>query len=302
MPKVSVIVPIFGVEQHIEHCAESLFSQTIDSIEYIFIDDCSPDKSIEILKGVLSRFPSRKEQVKIIHNQKNLKQAASRSVGLHAATGDYIIHCDPDDWVESNMYESLYSRAIHTDADIVTCDFFKEWTKGSEIFHIPQISSPHDCITEATMKSHWSLWNRMVRRSLIQDRGIDFLQGVNMWEDLCFMVQCYYFANKIEYVSKPLYHYNLSNLQSITNVVDDSKLDQQKKCIAFLESFFLDKKEDFTGFIQMYKHFLSIAAIYSKNQPILINLRKGGRFKKILYLLINLPRKIKTLLLLRSVK
>ena len=66
MPKVSVIVPVYGVEIYIERCARSLFEQTLDDIEYLFIDDCTPDRSIEILKQVLEDYPQRKTQT-IIH-------------------------------------------------------------------------------------------------------------------------------------------------------------------------------------------------------------------------------------------
>lgn len=301
VPKVSVIIPVYGAERFIEHCAESLFLQTLDSLECIFVDDCSPDDSINVLRSVLERYPERAVQVKIIRNKINLKQAGSRSVGLRAATGDYIIHCDPDDWVENNIYELLYRKAISTDADIVTCDFLWERVHNSSIYHFPIISSPHGCIQKATMKSHWSLWNRLVKRELIQKNKIDFIPGVNMWEDLGFMVQCYYFANRIEYVSKPLYHYNLTNDQSITNVVDNGKLEQEKKCIDFLESFFANKEEDFSAFIQMYRRFLIEQDIYNANQPVFVNLQRGGFISSLLYKIVNVPRKIKTAYLIHSI-
>lgn len=300
-PKVSVIIPVYGAERYIEHCAESLFSQTLDFIEYIFVDDCSPDDSIKVLNAVLNRYPERQGQVRIIRNKINLKQAGSRSVGLRAAAGDYIIHCDPDDWVENNIYELLYRKAISTDADIVTCDFLLEREQDSNRYHFPIIFSPHDCIQKATMKSHWSLWNRLVKRELIEMNKIEFIPGVNMWEDLGFMIQCYYFANKIEYVSKPLYHYNLTNDQSITNIVDNGKLEQEKKCIDFLESFFANKKEDFNGFIQMYRHFLKEQDIYNSNLPVFANLQRGGFLSRSLYKIVNVPRIIKTAYLIHSI-
>ena len=112
MPKVSVIIAVYGAEKYIERCARSLFEQTLNDIEYIFVDDCSPDKSIEILISVLDDYPHRKKQVRIIRNHSNLGVGGTRTVGMKAATGDYLIHCDPDEGVEHNMYELLYNKAI----------------------------------------------------------------------------------------------------------------------------------------------------------------------------------------------
>ncbi len=105
MPKVSVIIPVYGVEKYIERCARSLFEQTLDDIEYLFIDDCTPDKSIEMLKQVLEDYPHRKPQVVIHRMEQNSGQAAVRKWGMQNAIGDYVIHCDSDDWVELTMYE-----------------------------------------------------------------------------------------------------------------------------------------------------------------------------------------------------
>ena len=88
MPKVSVIVPVYGVEKYIERCARSLFEQTLDDIEYIFVDDCSPDRSIEILNQVIGEYPGRKDQVQIIHHASNQGLALARQTGLKAATGE----------------------------------------------------------------------------------------------------------------------------------------------------------------------------------------------------------------------
>ena len=106
-PKVSVIVPIYNVEAYIERCAISLFEQTLDDIEYIFVNDCTPDNSMMILSEVLSRYPQRKEQVRIINQPKNQGAAKAREDGIKEARGEYIIHCDSDDWVDKNIYQLL---------------------------------------------------------------------------------------------------------------------------------------------------------------------------------------------------
>ena len=111
MPKVSIVIPIYNVEKYIIKCAKSLFEQTLDDIEYIFVNDCTPDNSIKVLLEVLEQYPNRKQQVKIITHKINLGAAIARKNGILAATGKYIIHCDGDDWTAPDMYQRLYEKA-----------------------------------------------------------------------------------------------------------------------------------------------------------------------------------------------
>ncbi len=115
MPKVSVIIPVYGVENSIERCARSLFEQTLDEMEYLFIDDCTKDRSIEVLKSVLKDYPKRKSQVTIHRMDNNSGQAKVREWGILNATGEYIIHCDSDDWVDKDIYRELYEKAKEND-------------------------------------------------------------------------------------------------------------------------------------------------------------------------------------------
>ena len=118
--KVSVCIPVYGVEKYIERCARSLFEQTMsDGIEFIFVNDCTPDKSIEILEKVLAEYPHRKKQTQIINHEKNSGLVAARKTGLAHATGEYIIHCDSDDWVDVDFYQVMYETAINNNADVV---------------------------------------------------------------------------------------------------------------------------------------------------------------------------------------
>ena len=99
MHKVSILVPIYGVERFIERCARSLFEQTYPNIEYVFVNDCTADRSVEILKELVEDYPGRKDAVKIISHEKNRGLAAARNTALENATGVFICHVDSDDWV-----------------------------------------------------------------------------------------------------------------------------------------------------------------------------------------------------------
>lgn len=132
--KVSIIIPIYGVELFIERCAISLFEQTLDDIEYIFVDDCTMDKSVQILQGIIAKYPQRKDNVFIIRHERNKGLASARKTGLKFVHGEYVAHCDSDDWVERNMYEYLYQEAISANADIVWCDYYRSDGKQKKQF------------------------------------------------------------------------------------------------------------------------------------------------------------------------
>ena len=211
MPKVSVIIPVYGVEKYIERCARSLFEQTLDDIEYLFIDDCTPDKSIEILKNVLENYPNRKNQVIIHRMEKNSGQAAVRKWGMINATGDYTIHCDSDDWVDVTMYEKMYHHAIQHNSDLVICDYIiSNGHKESEKVFRKNIS---DCSRDAVFKRLLTssalnpVWSAMVKRELYDD--MMFPEGA-MSEDKTIMIQLAWKAQKITYLPDALYYYFLS--------------------------------------------------------------------------------------------
>ena len=226
-PKVTVIVPVYGVEKYIERCARSLFEQTLDDIEYLFIDDCTPDRSIEILKSVLEEYPNRKEQVIIHQMEQNSGQAKVREWGMKNATGAYVIHCDSDDWVDTDMYHSMYEKAKEENADVVVCDFVI--TDGLIINkNIGCLNTDGDLFFRdcCSMKTSWSLCNKLVKTSIIK-KGVLYPQH-NMGEDMVIMLQILSKANRISYISSPFYNYFENNL-SITNSIEEESIVNRSK-------------------------------------------------------------------------
>lgn len=211
MPNVSVIIPVYGVEQYIERCVRSLFEQTLDDIEYLFIDDCTPDKSIEILKQVLEEYPQRKNQVVIHRMEYNSGQAKVREWGMRNATGEYVIHCDSDDWVAPDMYEQLYKLAVQNDYDMVWCDYFR--SDGIHHEYIKQESNTGtldlvgNMLAGSSSKLIGSVCNRLYKRRLHQ--GIVF-PTENMNEDLVIVTQLVLACKKIGYLPKALYYYYIN--------------------------------------------------------------------------------------------
>ena len=117
MTKVSIIVPFHNVETYIEQCLKSLVNQTLTDIEIICIDDASTDASKDIVKG----FMRKDERITLLNTEKPSGQSSARNMGLKIAKGDYIGFVDSDDWVEPDMFEKMYNRALDGDTDITMC-------------------------------------------------------------------------------------------------------------------------------------------------------------------------------------
>lgn len=218
-PKVSIIIPIYGVELYIERCARSLFEQTLDDMEYIFIDDCTPDNSVHILENVLSEYPNRKSQTKIIRMPTNSGVAAVRRHGIQLVKGKYIIHCDSDDWVEPNMYEDMYNAAISKNFDITICDYYESLSIIKHN-HISQIIPYNiDLLIRGLIlgKIHGSLCNKLVKRELYLKKII--YPQYNMQEDLTILLQLMNHAKSVIHIQRPYYHYYV-NHNSITRSDD----------------------------------------------------------------------------------
>ncbi|MCS2593772.1 glycosyltransferase family 2 protein [Bacteroides thetaiotaomicron] len=98
-PLVSVIVPVYRAEKFIQRCARSLFEQTLEEMEFVFVNDCTPDSSMVILRGDNKKeYPNRARQIRIVEHDQNKGSATARNTGLDNAHGSYIIYCDSDDW------------------------------------------------------------------------------------------------------------------------------------------------------------------------------------------------------------
>jgi Glycosyltransferases, probably involved in cell wall biogenesis len=219
MPKISVIIPVYGVEKYIERCARSLFEQTLDDIEYVFVNDYTKDKSIVILNRVINDYPKRKSNVLILHHDVNMGLPIARQTGLKVAKGDYIAHCDSDDWVDKDMYRALYEKIVAEKADVIICDYYM--TAGCEngrIFSacigIDKYAIIKDMMTQ---KIAPSVWNKLVRRQLYDD--IVYYPKDGMGEDIVLTVQLIWYSKSITYINKPFYKYFVNN-QSITLKAD----------------------------------------------------------------------------------
>lgn len=241
-PKVSIIVPIYNVEQYIEQCVRSLMEQTLGNIEFIFVNDCTPDDSMTVLRRVLKEYPARASQVKIVEHKENSGSAAARITGVNSAKGEYIIHCDSDDWVEKDMYEKLLEKAIETGADVVGCDFYNDYIGRSVVQKQLFVPDSKECVRKMLRgELHCSTCNKLISRKLWKRPDVSFKEGINMWEDVSVIIPLCFLANKVAYVSQPLYHYGHYNETSYTYSVSEKSLQNMIEVITILNEFFLSQ-------------------------------------------------------------
>lgn len=257
---ISVIIPVYNAEKYFEKCLRSLFNQTLDQIEYLFIDDCTPDRSFDILSIVLGDYPQRKNQVRIIHNSENLGSGASRNVGLRAASGDYVIHCDSDDWCDINLYQAMYSTAIARDADIVCCAIAHEFSTHSYNQKFSYKEELKDSLQSLNFDLLYSsVCNKLVKRSFYEKHEVFFFEGVNMWEDLGYMSRLRYYSSQTLVIEDLYYHYNKFNEGSIVSVPSLLKVEEQVKCAVLLDAFFSTKGKEY-ALIGPYLKFVAKAS------------------------------------------
>ena len=273
MPKVSVIIPVYGAERWIERCARSLFEQTLDSIEYIFVDDCSPDLSIAVLQRVLADYPNRQPQVQILRHENNQGVAAARTTGMKAATGLYMIHCDPDDWVEPQAYQLMFEKAQASNADIVVSDYYREEGVNCKIVQNNLFSnSPRECIKNLhTCYFFPSLCCTLVRHQIVALNSIYPFKGINTGEDLNVILRMFYFSSKVEKLSIPIYHY-IQNSESLTQKTDLHLIwnNNIKNNISQIEYFFASTNDHSYHTLINYLKFTKKQILLSANPAELI--------------------------------
>ncbi len=244
--RISVIVPIYSVEKYIEHCAVSLFEQTYENIEYVFVDDCSPDRSMEILRGVMERYPQRKQQVEIVTFPENSGSGYARKVGLEKATGEYVSFVDSDDFVDEKMVERFSAKAQATDADVIDANY--AFYAGGKIGETVQHAT---CSQETYLKklllqntvSH-QIWARLIRRQFLIDRQIGFERGINQGEDYSITPRMFLFARWAT-IDDVVYFYRTDRVGTFTNHTSRKNVVSYLKANGKVVSYF--KENDPSG-------------------------------------------------------
>ena len=201
--KLSIIVPVYKVEEYLGECIDSLLSQTIDDYEIILVDDGSPDNSGKIADEYAAATP---DMIRVLHID-NGGQGRARNFALDIAKGDFVGFVDSDDWVTHDMYEKMYARAAETGADVVVCDFMERFADGRE------------SVLPASLQDNWlgsagSSCNKIFRRSLVGELRFP----VGLWyEDFYFSVVMLLRSKHTEFIAEPLYIYRRGQESTMHN-------------------------------------------------------------------------------------
>ncbi|MBR5275814.1 MAG: glycosyltransferase family 2 protein [Bacteroidaceae bacterium] len=252
--KIAIAVPVYGVEQYIARCATSLFEQTYSNIEYIFVNDCTPDSSVAVLNSVVEKYPNRKEQVKIVSHEKNRGLAAARNTALENCTSDYIMHVDSDDYIDVRTVELLVDKLKEDDYDIISYNFKVLMKSGDEIWKHPECSNPKE-MTLSILKRNVPVCacGRLIRTALYKDNGIKTIEKVNMSEDYSVTPFLFFYSKKIATISAPLYIYDFRNESSYTHSISANKVNQDWQAVEHVESFFAPMGQEYVTSIKYAK-------------------------------------------------
>ncbi len=204
-PLVSISVPIYNTEQHLRKCLDSLLNQTLKDIEIILVNDGSTDHS----ESICREYAEKDSRIQLI-NKENGGLASARQVALEFATGSYFCACDSDDWVEPDMYEKLYNRAIETGADFVMCDYWSEYPNGRQVVstYDLNLSERNDLLGDALNGVFpCQIWNKLFLRSIFDKYRLFWEPGINLGEDYLMLLKMFSKGVSVAYINAPLYHY-----------------------------------------------------------------------------------------------
>ena len=240
MVKVSVIIPVYQVEQYLECSVRSLMEQSLEDMEFIFVDDASTDKSLAVLESILDRYPHRKPMVRIVRNERNKGVHWARKTGVDLAVGEYVGFCDPDDWCEPDMFEKMYMTACGQNADIVVNNCYIE-QNDSLIYKTTYLcsSTPQECLRRFHQKNRMAVafWRHLIRRTTLSPTFFDRVTPADRGTDLFVIIQVYYYARSIALTPDCLYHYRIRPY-SITNapILSKEMLEKQLCNISMIDN------------------------------------------------------------------
>ena len=224
MPKISVIIPVYNVEKYLRECLDSVINQTLADIEIILVDDGSPDNCPQIC----DEYALKDNRIKVIHKE-NGGYGSAMNVGLEKATGEYIGIVEPDDYIDSKMYEDLYQIAKEFDSDIVKSCFYinlqtqelTQITRSGWLDYIPEDRSFTIQEYPQFLLYHPSVWSCIYKREFLNQNNIRFVEAPGAgWTDNPFQVQTMCLAKNINYTSKSYYFWRKLHINDYEEIND----------------------------------------------------------------------------------
>lgn len=227
MAKVSIIIPVYNTEKYIADCLDSVMGQSLKDIEVILINDGSTDSSLEIMKQYQQKYPDKIQ----LFSKENGGQATARNMAIPLCTGEYIGFVDSDDYIECNMYERMYRKAVDTNADYVECDYVNVMVnEAGEQERIADYGSRVRAYTDKKdmfIDPMLAPWNKIYRRELLQGSDVRFPEGL-IYEDTAFCLKAISLINTFAFVpEKFVVHFfrgsstmNINKSKRVGNIFD----------------------------------------------------------------------------------
>lgn len=273
MTKVSVILPVYGVAEYIEKCTQSLLDQTLQEMEFIYVDDHGPDNSIELVQNMIANHP-RKDQFVFLKPEHNMGAGMARNFAIPQAKGEYIAFVDSDDWVEPTMFEELYNEAVRQGgADLCYCQASKDYLDGqpTEILKNPDIEAgPLTDEKRRFFLTHYVslFWTFIYKRDMVERNAIRYPSSRSA-DDSFFVTSNLLLANSTAKVDKPFYHY-LIRPGSVCTTKDSTKYQKRLETFRSLMAFLKEKNvyakfKDEIDFIYIKKGYLTSVFNYVYN-------------------------------------
>jgi glycosyltransferase involved in cell wall biosynthesis len=211
---VSIIVPVYNVEQYLAKCLDSLVNQTLSNIEIIVVNDGSTDNSESIIYGYQKKYPEKLTYIK----KSNGGLSSARNLGIQYASGEYIGCIDSDDYADITMFEKMYNKAKNSDADFAECDYYHEYAdklirKTGEIYELKDM----------LIKARTGAWNKIIKRDIIKNSAIKYPIGLR-YEDVEYFYKIVPYITKIGFVKEPLYYY-VQRVDSICHTQNEKTRD-----------------------------------------------------------------------------
>lgn len=252
-PLISVIIPVYNVEQYLSQCLGSVTNQTYPNLEIICVNDASTDGSLEIL----NQFAEKDQRVRVVGKQ-NEGVSRARNVGLQSASGEYVMFVDADDWIETDTCEKALVAMYDNQADVIMWSYVSEYGASNS----PKVIFPDNCVFErqeilnrlhrrfigivGEELEHPELadaicpvWGKLYKRSLIVQSGAAFidLAEIGTYEDGMFNLETFFYANKVVYLNQCLYHYRRSNQGSLTKTYNEKLFERWQRLFDYMRQY-----------------------------------------------------------------
>lgn len=253
-PLVSILIPVYGVEKYILRCLESVADQTYDNIEVILVNDCTPDKSVDVAEKYIS-VSSLEGKTRIINHEKNRGLSAARNTAVAAAKGEFVLHLDSDDYIDSNTVKETVYYALDHNADVVLYGFTHKYISFENVEHISIPQNKIECINLILQRRiPVCLCGGLYKRKLYSN-GVEELEGFDYEEDYVTKPRLLYYANKIVAYDKPFYFYNHQTEGSMSKLFKKKCIEDTIVTIDALRIFFQGVKES-----SSFSHSLDVAS------------------------------------------